>query len=53
MYENFLQVNVTINDGHSAAFERIKAHANKNQSNVEVTNEDINVLLHKRPFDFM
>lgn len=44
---------VVINDQLAAATERIQANASANNLVVESTTEDVSVLLHKRPFDFI
>ncbi|KAK3859764.1 hypothetical protein Pcinc_034144 [Petrolisthes cinctipes] len=47
------KVSVVINDQLQAATQRIKENAASNNLDVEVTTEDVSVLLHQRPFDFV
>lgn len=49
----YFQAVVVINDQLPAATQRITENAASNGLTVEVTTEDVSVLLHKRTFDFM
>lgn len=47
------KVSVIINDQLPAATQRIQENAATNDLHIEITTEDVSVLLHQRPFDFI
>ncbi|XP_063889991.1 TRMT1-like protein isoform X3 [Scylla paramamosain] len=51
--KHFPKVDVVINDQSPAATERITSNAATNNLQVNITSEDVSVLLHQRPFDFV
>jgi len=47
------EAHVTVNDALKLACDRIRENAESNNLQVETTMEDVSVLLHQRPFDFV